>query len=110
MTIVVPCGGGRTSEGILLRAAGGLAGPAPLRDAAERTDSRFPSLQAVSVVVINFNGGEFLADCLERILAQTHPAAEIIVVDNRSTDGSPATILERFPDVRLIESTRNTGY
>ncbi len=94
----------------MLRAEGDLAGPTLLQDAAESAEPPLLDLQAVSVVVINFNGGVLLADCLERVLAQTHSAAEIIVVDNRSTDESTATIRQRFPDVRLIESPRNIGY
>jgi GT2 family glycosyltransferase len=64
----------------------------------------------VSVVVINFNGGDLLTGCVEQVLAQTHAAVEIVVVDNRSWDDSAATIRRRFPQVRLIESSRNLGY
>jgi GT2 family glycosyltransferase len=94
----------------LLKAESDLPGLTLLPDAAEGSEPPLLSLPDVSVVVINFNGGALLTDCLERVRAQTHPASEIIVVDNRSTDGSPETIRQRFPDVRLIESPENIGY
>jgi GT2 family glycosyltransferase len=109
-TIVVPCVGARTSECFSLSAERGFTGPTLLQDAAESTAPSPQRLQAVSVVVINFNGGGLLADCVEGVLAQTHPAVEIIVVDNGSTDESAATIRRRFPEVRLFESPRNLGY
>jgi GT2 family glycosyltransferase len=93
-----------------LNAEDGSAGPALLQDLPESAVPPLHHLQAVSVVVINFNGGHLLADCVERVLGQTHAAAEIIVVDNRSTDESAATIRRRFPEVRLIESPHNLGY
>jgi glycosyltransferase involved in cell wall biosynthesis len=52
------------------------------------------------------NGKAHLAGAIESMLAQTHPPAEIVVVDNGSTDGSRA-IAERYaPQVRVIEEPR----
>ena len=42
----------------------------------------------VSIVVTCYNYGHFLEDCLESALGQTHPADEIIVVNNKSTDST----------------------
>ena len=42
----------------------------------------------VSILVPSFNSEEFLAECLESALRQTHPRIEIIVVDDGSTDSS----------------------
>jgi len=44
----------------------------------------------ISIVVINWNSGTYLADCLPSILAQTLPPSEVVIIDNASTDGSPA--------------------
>ena len=65
---------------------------------------------AVSVVIINWNGKEYLACCLASLEAQTYRDFEIIIVDNGSTDGSVAFIRERFPEVRLICNEHNLGF
>jgi N-acetylglucosaminyl-diphospho-decaprenol L-rhamnosyltransferase len=65
----------------------------------------------LSYCVINTNGGEFLAKCLESV-RRTHPEGiehEVIVLDNASDDGSPALLRARFPEVRLISRDRREG-
>jgi len=42
----------------------------------------------VSIIILNFNGRAFLADCLRSVLKSSYPHFEIIVVDNHSSDGS----------------------
>lgn len=55
----------------------------------------------ISVVVPVFNGERFLAEALESVRQQTLPAAEVIAVDDGSTDGS-AALLDTYPDVRVV--------
>lgn len=65
----------------------------------------------VTVVVLNFNGERILAACLDRLLAQTYPRLELIVVDNHSTDGS-ANVLSSYEarhGVTVIRSPENRG-
>lgn len=64
----------------------------------------------VSIVVVNYNGREYLRDCLNSVLAQTYRAFEVIVVDNGSTDGSAAMLRADFPEVRLLEERTNIGF
>lgn len=50
-------------------------------------------------------------DCLNSIYDTVKDINyEICVVDNNSTDGSPAAVKKEFPDVRLIENETNTGF
>jgi GT2 family glycosyltransferase len=63
---------------------------------------------SVAVVVVSYNTRELLARCLESLSHEE--AAEIIVVDNASTDGSAAMVRERFPGVRVVVNERNIGY
>jgi GT2 family glycosyltransferase len=70
-------------------------------------------LPFVSVITINWNGQKLLADLLPILQSQTYPKDryEIIVLDNYSTrDDSVAFVKEHFPDVKLIENTRNDGF
>lgn len=46
----------------------------------------------VSIVVTSYNYGRYLTECLDSALAQTHPAMEIVVVDDGSSDNSPEII------------------
>ena len=65
---------------------------------------------AVSVVIPNWNGRRWLPGCLAALAAQTRPPAEVVVVDNGSTDGSLERLAERHPDVRVLALGRNTGF
>jgi GT2 family glycosyltransferase len=64
---------------------------------------------AVSIIVVNFNGGEKLRACLQAMLA-TAGEAEIVVVDNASTDGSAELAGLRAPRIRVIRNRVNAGY
>lgn len=62
------------------------------------------------MIVVNWNGAECLPRCIESVLNQNYSPKEVIVVDNASTDGSPKMVSERYPKVRLIESSVNLGF
>ena len=67
-----------------------------------------PGAPAVSIVVVNFNGGDRLRACL-RAMRATAPLAELVVVDNASTDGS-ADLGDLAGEARLIRNGDNIGY
>jgi len=64
----------------------------------------------VTALVLNWNGGEVVADCLRSLQAQDYPALQVLVVDNASTDGSAERIARDFPDVRLHVNAENLGF
>ena len=65
----------------------------------------------LSVVILNYNVRYFLELCLKSIQAATkHLEAEIIVVDNNSTDDSCKMVKTMFPKVKLIENKENVGF
>jgi glycosyltransferase involved in cell wall biosynthesis len=61
----------------------------------------------VSIVTPVYNGAEYLAECIESVLRQTHQNWEYTILDNRSTDAS-LTIASRYADldrrIRVIEN------
>ena len=67
----------------------------------------------VSIVVVNYNGGENLSRCLETLRADSYSAREIIVVDNASADTSPIILKDlsaRHADLIVLWSRQNLGY
>ncbi len=64
----------------------------------------------MSVVIVTWNAGRVLGDCIRSLRATTSPdACEIIVVDNGSTDGSVAALAAEHPGVRVISNLVNRG-
>lgn len=64
----------------------------------------------IKVIILNWNGREFLAECLDSVRKQTYPDLRITVVDNASTDGSVEYLRKAYPDVDLIVNDRNLGF
>ncbi len=62
----------------------------------------------VAVIIVNWNHGRFLKECLDALLAEQ--PLDVIVVDNGSTDGSPAWIADHYPAVRLLAFPDNRGF
>jgi len=64
---------------------------------------------SISVVIPAYNAGKFIGEALASALVQTRPAAEIIVVDDGSTDGTAAAAENFGSPVRLIRNSENLG-
>jgi N-acetylglucosaminyl-diphospho-decaprenol L-rhamnosyltransferase len=65
----------------------------------------------VSVIVVNWNTCDLLAQCLASILDTRDTLdVEVLVVDNASSDGSQAMVRSRFPGVQLFENRENVGF
>jgi hypothetical protein len=61
----------------------------------------------VSVVIVNYNAGDVLLQCVARASGQSD---QVIVVDNASTDESVAVLKSAFPAIRIICNKRNLGF
>lgn len=65
----------------------------------------------VSIIIVNYNTKQLLADCLNSIYEQTKDISfEVIVSDNGSKDGSIEMLKANFPQVILIENNANLGF
>ncbi|HEU4752551.1 MAG TPA: glycosyltransferase family 2 protein [Armatimonadota bacterium] len=67
----------------------------------------------LSVVLVNWNTRELLRACLRSLqeaLAGSALAAEIVVVDNASADGSAEMVERQFPGIRLLANEVNRNY
>ena len=64
----------------------------------------------IAVVIVNFNGGNFLKECLDRLCNQSRRPDRIVVVDNNSADGSNLLVSQAFPEIELLQLKTNTGF
>lgn len=65
----------------------------------------------LSVIIVNYNVKHFLQLCLHAVYrAVQHIAAEVIVVDNNSHDGSVQMVQQLFPQTILIANKNNLGF
>lgn len=69
-----------------------------------------PNSPSVTVVIVTYNGRNYLEKCLSSVEPTARADSEIIVVDNNSSDGSAIYVREHFPGVRLLESCQNGGF
>ena len=86
--------------------AGGTEDTAP--PAADRRAADRSAADRVAAVVVNFESGSALTECLRTLVSEA--AAEVVVVDNGSADGSLAQGRRAFPSVEVVVPGRNLGY
>ncbi|MEY2452976.1 MAG: hypothetical protein QOD92_2550 [Acidimicrobiaceae bacterium] len=79
---------------------------------ARRTATPLPRVPKLRVVVLNFNGGDLTLRCLRSVTESLDGdvAAEIVLVDNASTDGVAERVGREMPGVRVIRSESNLGF
>jgi len=65
--------------------------------------------EKIMIVVPNWNGLDSLATCLDSLIAQTCNA-EIVVVENGSTDGSVDLLKKKYPQVTALLQSTNLGF
>jgi GT2 family glycosyltransferase len=64
----------------------------------------------VTVIIVNWNGGEYVRRCLLALRGQTYTDFRVLVVDNASTDGSAQRVAQDFPEAELIHAGGNLGF
>lgn len=69
-------------------------------------------LPRVCIIVVTYNGRQFLPDCLSSLHAVDYPVGgwTIVVVDNGSSDGSTEYVAANFPTAVVIRQTQNIGF
>lgn len=61
------------------------------------------------IVILNWNQRDMTVDCLKSLKRLDYTSAEIVLVDNGSTDDSIEVIKTNFPEITLIENRENLG-
>jgi GT2 family glycosyltransferase len=68
------------------------------------------SFPKVYVIILNWNGKDDTAECLDSVLKMSYPNLQVVVVDNGSSDGSVEAFESRFPEVEVISIGENIGF
>ena len=65
---------------------------------------------SITVIILNYNAGKILLDCVSSVLKSDYDNFEVLVVDNNSKDQSHKDCKKKFPQIRMIENNENFGY
>ncbi|WP_192347335.1 glycosyltransferase family 2 protein [Algoriphagus sp. Y33] len=65
---------------------------------------------SVAIILVNWNGYAFTADCLESLRLVHFPDFGVILVDNASDNREGQKLKAEFPEIDLIETTSNLGF
>jgi GT2 family glycosyltransferase len=69
-----------------------------------------PGKPVVSALVVGRNNKDDLLRCLKTFFASADVPVEAVVVDNDSSDGSPAAVADEFPQATVLVQSKNLGY
>jgi hypothetical protein len=64
----------------------------------------------VYIILVTWNHIQDTLDCLGSLFAMTYVNFRVLVVDNASTDGTPAIIREHYPQVECLQNEANRGF
>jgi GT2 family glycosyltransferase len=64
----------------------------------------------ITIIIVNYNAGKLLLNCVESVFSSSNGNYEVIVVDNCSTDNSHLECKTKFNKIKLIENSENLGY
>jgi len=65
---------------------------------------------SVAIVILNWNGKNFLEQYLPSVMASLYSNKKIIVADNASTDDSISFLQNNYPQVQIIQNPANEGF
>jgi N-acetylglucosaminyl-diphospho-decaprenol L-rhamnosyltransferase len=71
---------------------------------ANHTGNRF------AVIIVNYNGGAMLEDCVRSAILEGVPAPQIVVVDNGSRDGSIENLKRAIESLTFVQNNCNAGF
>ena len=61
----------------------------------------------ISIVIINYNGIDYLLDCIDSVFKTTNSNFEVILIDNNSSDNSSELCKEKYSEIRLYKNNVN---
>ncbi len=70
----------------------------------------FTSDPSVAIILVNWNGYAFTADCLESLRRVEFPDFKVILVDNASQNEEAKKLKAEFPEIDVLENNTNLGF
>ena len=67
-------------------------------------------MKKIAVVILNWNGKNFLDDLLPTLVQHTPPEVDIVVGDNASSDNSVEFLKQNYPQIQKIQNDKNYGF
>jgi GT2 family glycosyltransferase len=64
----------------------------------------------VFIIIVNWNGKQYLDDCISSLEDQTYKFFKTIIIDNNSSDDSVEFIKKKFIQIKIIQNTQNFGF
>jgi GT2 family glycosyltransferase len=68
------------------------------------------ALPSVAIVILNWNGKQYLEKFLPSVFSTDYPDYKVVVADNASSDNSVTWLREHYPQVELIILDKNYGF
>jgi hypothetical protein len=91
-----------------MNGAAAASGPQPAASSGSRRTGPPDDPPRVLVLILAWNGRALTEACVDSVLATDYPRFDVLVVDNASTDGTPAALRARFGNrIELLENDRN---
>src|SRR5213082_3696639 len=69
-----------------------------------------PAKPIVSALIVSHNAKDELLKCLKSFFASADVPVEAVVVDDDSSDGSPAAVTDEFPQATVLVQSKDLGY
>ena len=64
----------------------------------------------VKILILNYNGAEFLKECLDSISDITYSNYSVVLIDNNSTDKSVEFVKSSYSDIEVVQTGKNRFY
>jgi GT2 family glycosyltransferase len=68
------------------------------------------TLPSLSIIIPTYNGRHFLEPCLRSVRAHAPGSTQVIIVDDASTDDTAAWMKANYPEMELVQLSRNLGF
>tara|TARA_B110000438_G_scaffold48757_1_gene49163 strand:- start:581 stop:1630 length:1050 start_codon:yes stop_codon:yes gene_type:complete len=69
-------------------------------------NDNIPENPLISIIIINYNGKEYILDCVDSVF-KTNCNFEVLLIDNNSSDNSSNLCKEKYPEIRFFHNDKN---